>query len=338
MPVVSREARIWRSRALAMPEGSLRVDALASLTRKRDHTEGAALFWVLARRRDPRLLRLLVAYQTIWDFLDNASERAPAAANTRQLHLALSEALDPTAPISDYYRHHPCKRDGGYLGALVRTCRASCLALPSYRHVRSQMLTGVALCEVQSLNHDPDAQRRDAKLKAWAERLAPVDPALDWFELTAAASGFLPHVLLVLAAEPRCRQSDVAETFSAYFPWVSLALTMLDSYNDWCEDVAAGAHSYISHYGDPARGVGRLCEIVEQAERRARALPGGDRHATVVAAMVAMHLSRPTAWTPEMRTRTAEIASAGGPLTRLLLPLARIWRATYLRHASADGR
>jgi tetraprenyl-beta-curcumene synthase len=338
MPVVSREVRLWRARAMAMPQGSLRVDALASLTRKRDHAEGAALFSVLARRQNPQLLRLLVAYQTIWDFLDNASERAPTPSNTRQLHLALSEALDPQAPISDYYLHHPCKSDGGYLAALVRSCRAGCLALPSYQQVRSQMLAGVALCEVQSLNHDPDPERRDATLRAWAERLADANPTLNWFELAAAASGFLPHVLLVLAAEPLCPQSDVAATFAAYFPWVSLALTMLDSYNDWCEDVAGGGHSYMSHYGDLATGVARLCEIIKQAARRAQALPGGDRHASVIAAMVAMHLSRPTAWTAQMRPHTAVIARAGGPLTRTLLPLARLWRDTYLRHASADGR
>jgi tetraprenyl-beta-curcumene synthase len=338
MPVVSREVRIWRAAALAIPDAPLRADALASLTCKRDHAEGAALFWVLSRTRDRRLLRLLVAYQTIWDFLDNVSERAPAAVNTRQLHLALTDALDPDAPISDYYYHHPWKRDRGYLYSLVQACRAGCLTLPSYRQVRAQMLSGVALCEVQSLNHDPDPQRRDAALKAWVERLPGADPGLEWFELAAAASGFLPHVLLVLAAERSPRESDIAETFAAYFPWISAALTMLDSYNDWCEDLAGGAHSYISHYGDPATGVERLCRIVEQAARRARALPNGHRHATVVAAMVAMHLSRPSAWTPEMRSHTRAIATAGGSLTRLLLPLARLWRATYLKRANPDGR
>jgi tetraprenyl-beta-curcumene synthase len=338
MPAVSREAGIWRARALAIPDACLRADALASLAYKRDHTEGAALFSVLARRRDRQLLRLLVAYQVIWDFLDNASERAPAAANARQLHLALSDALDPDTPISDYYGHHPYKRDGGYLRALVGTCRQSCLALPSYRKVRRQMLAGVALCEVQSLNHDPDAQRRDARLRDWAESVPGAHPSLEWFELTAAASGFLPHALLVLAAEPSCGESEVAETLAAYFPWVCAALTLLDSYNDWCADAAGGAHSYLSHYGDLGTGVQRLCEIVGQAARRARALPRGHRHAALVASMVAMHLSRTSAWTPAMRPHTRAIASAGGSLTRLLLPLARIWRASYLWCAKPDGR
>lgn len=338
MPAVSREMRIWRARASAIPDGPLRYDALRSLANKRDHAEGAALFSILTRRRDPDLLRLLVAFQTIWDFLDNVSERAPAAANTRQLHLALTDALDPGRPLSAYYTHHPWKRDAGYLAALVHACRAGCLALPSYRQVRQRMLAGVALCEVQALNHDDDPRRRDAALRAWAQRSPWADPALEWFELAAAASGFTPHVLLALAAEPSCRQADVNETLVGYFPWTCLALTMLDSYNDWCEDLASGSHSYISHYGDADAAVQRLCEIVDHAARRAGALPGGHRHTALVASMVAMHLSRASAWTPEMRPRTHAIARAGGSLTRLLVPLARAWRGVYLRRASVDGR
>jgi tetraprenyl-beta-curcumene synthase len=64
LPAVSREIDAWRARAQAIPDLPLREDALHSLTHKRDHSEGAALFWVLPRSRDQRLLRLLVAYPT----------------------------------------------------------------------------------------------------------------------------------------------------------------------------------------------------------------------------------------------------------------------------------
>jgi cytochrome P450 len=293
---------------------------------------------VLPDRRDPQLLRLLVAYQTIWDFLDNVSERYTGAANARQLHLALSEALDPGAPVSDYYRHNPCKDDGGYLRALVQACRASCAALPSYSRVRPHVLEGVALCAIQSINHDPDPGRRDAALQAWAGRESPGEPTLKWFELTAAASAFTPHVLLALAAEPSCEEGDIAKALAAYFPWVSLAITMLDSYVDRLEDDASGNHSYISHYENPDAAVQRLCEIVDRTAREARGLRNGHRHATLVACMVAMHLSRDGAHAPDMHAGRRALAAAGGSLTRLLLPLVRAWRAAYLKHAPADTR
>ncbi len=337
LPAVSRELDAWRVRAEAIPEEPIREDALDSIKQKRDHAEGAALFSILPNHRDPRLLRLLVAYQTIWDFLDNVSERDTGKANSRQLHLALTEALDPGAPISDYYRYHPWKDDGGYLRALVETCRRSCVALPSFMCVRSSVLAGVALCAVQSFNHDPDPDRRESALSAWAQRECSGERPMVWFEFAAAASAFTPHALLALAAEPECSDGDIAEASAAYFPWVSLAITMLDSYADCLDDAASGEHSYISHYDDGDVAVGRLCEIVGRTTREVRALRNGHRHTVLVACMVAMHLSREGAYAPEMRAGTRALARAGGSLSRLLLPLVRVWRATYLQRTATDG-
>ena len=335
LPAVSRELNAWRARAAAIPDLPLREDALDSITHKRDNAEGAGLFWVLPRSRDRQLLRLLVAYQTIWDFLDNLSERETDEANGRQLHSALVEALDPGAPISDYYRHHPWKNDGGYLRALVETCRASCEALPSYARVRPQVLAGVKRCSVQSLNHDSTPERRDAALEDWARREFPGEQAMRWFELTAASSAFLPYALFALAAEPRCEDRDIAHAYAAYFPWTALAIAMLDSYVDQREDVLCGNHSYISHYDDDELAIRRLREIVDRTLRGANGLRNGHRHAVIAGCMVAMYLSRDCAETPEMRTRTRALACAGGSLTRLLLPLLRVWRAVYLRRPLA---
>jgi tetraprenyl-beta-curcumene synthase len=339
LPAVSRELRHWRVWAEGIPDRALREDALDSITHKRDHAEGAALFWVLPNRRDRRLLRLLVAYQTIWDFLDNVSERNTDRANGRQLHLALSEALDPEAPISDYYRHHPWKDDGGYLRVLVETCRESCEALPSYARVRPHVLAGVRRCSVQSINHDSSPARRDAALEDWAKREFPGEHAMRWFELTAAASAFLPYALFALAAEPRCADRDIARVCAAYFPWTSLAVAMLDSYVDQLDDVVRGNHSYISHYKDGELAIRRLREIIDQTLRGANGLRNGHRHAVIAGCMVAMYLSRDGADTPATRAKTRALANAGGSLTRLLLPLLRIWRAGYLRRpAGARAR
>ena len=57
-----------------IPDAAIRQDALSALDRKRGQTDGAALFSILPRARDASLLRLLVAYQIIWDFLDSVHE------------------------------------------------------------------------------------------------------------------------------------------------------------------------------------------------------------------------------------------------------------------------
>lgn len=336
----SYELGIWRRRAEAIPDAPIRADALDAIVRKRDNVEGASLFSILPRNRDKDLLSLLVAYQIAWDFLDSVSERGAHAGqvNGRQLHRALVEALDPEAPISDYYRYHPWKEDGGFLLTLVETCRRMCVALPSYRQVRDSILYGVERCAIQYLNHEPEPQRRDAALKDWAERESNDKWGLQWFESTAAAGAFMPHVLLALAAEPICQQQDLLAIQSLYFPWVALAIAMLDSYVDRMHDAAHDGHSYISYYPSEIAAVERLAAIIRWIASQARHLPNGRRHAVLTEGIVAMYLSTDSVNTSAAREHTRMLVRAGGPLTRLLLPMARMWRKTRARRPGSRRR
>jgi cytochrome P450 len=326
----SRELRAWRDRAVVIPDACIRADALEAIEHKRDNVEGASLFSILPKHRDGSLLRLLVAYQVLWDFLDSTSERGACAgyANGYQLHRALVEALDPQASMSDYYRFNPSKDDGGYLVALVETCRRMCVSLSCYRRVRPLMLRAVERSAIQSLNHDPEAGRRDAALREWAEREFTGDDTLTWFEWTAAASAFTPHVLFALAAEPSLDQQELRDVYEAYFPWVGLAIAMLDSYLDRAEDLISGNHSYISHYTNQAEALERLSAVIARITRRAVRLPNSRRHVIVTEGIVAWHLSVDSANTLAARETTRILVSSGGPIVRLLLPLAHLWRAT----------
>ncbi len=329
MAAVAREVRSWRARAVEIPDPLLRSDALGALTRKRSHTDGAALLWTIPRARDPNLLRLLVAYELIWDFLDGVNERGAAAGqlNGRQLHLALVDALDPTRPISDYYKHHPWQDDGGYLRTLVEVCRETCRKLPSYWAIRPLLVREAVRAQVLAINHDLDSARRDADLQEWAASGFPNTSEATWYELTGAASASLTvHALLALAAEPACDEAGIARTCAAYFPWISTATTMLDSYVDQAEDVANGDHSYVSHYPTPESAAARIRELVERCLTEARALHDGERHTVIAACMVAMYLSKDSAHTEAMRASTKSFIHAGGSLTRLLLPILRLWR------------
>ncbi|MCL2770567.1 MAG: DUF2600 family protein, partial [Solirubrobacterales bacterium] len=105
----SREVDRWRGLAERIPHSDLRADALHALSHKRGNIDGAALFWTLPDRRSAELLRALVAWEVLTDYLDCVNERGAAlgTANGRQLHLALAEALQPWGGhLSDYYRHH----------------------------------------------------------------------------------------------------------------------------------------------------------------------------------------------------------------------------------------
>jgi len=312
-----------------IPDSPLRQDALGALDSKRTHIAGAALFWTLPKHRDLRLLRLLVAYEIILEFLDNAHERAANEANGHQLHRALIEALNPSAPISDYYRNHPWKNDAGYLRALVETCREGCLLLPSYQGVRWLVLRGARRCgDAQSLNHEASRHPSGDALKAWAEIEFPGEQESRWWELSAAASSSVGvHALLALAAcSPR---EDYAQVNAAYVPWICALSTMLDSYVDQSRDHAAGQHSYLDYYPSPEIAVCRIRELIRRSTREASGLRDGQRHVLIIAGMVAMYLSADDARVPSARTATASLIEAGGSITRMLVPMLRLWRLAY---------
>jgi tetraprenyl-beta-curcumene synthase len=328
---VSREVERWRRYAAKIPDATIREDALAALEHKRSNTDGAALFWTIPMQRCPRLLRLLVAYEIMADYLDSAVERGAGAgmANGRQLHLALVDAVDVQRPVSDYYRHHPWRDDGGYLSGLVEACRHGCARLPSYSSVRPLLMRAATLAQVQGLSHEPNVSLREAVLQAWAEREGEGEGGneLGWYETAGAASAWLTVLaLLAAAAEPTPMMPHLAGIYAAYLPWISLTATLLDSYGDLVEDQRNNENSYIARYGSLELAVNRINEVVRRATREAGTLHNGERHSVILAAMIAMYLSKDSARTPDMLSTSRQLLRSGGPLAMLLGPVLRAWR------------
>jgi tetraprenyl-beta-curcumene synthase len=329
---VLREVRRWQALAAKIPDVTIRADALAALKQKRPNTDGAALFWTITTRRCPRLLRLLVAYEIMADFLDSTIERGAHAgvANGRQLHLALVDAVDTARPLSDYFRHHPWQDDGGYLPSLVVACRDGCATLPSYGTARPLMIRAAALAQVQGLNHELDLLLREAILQAWAELQTECGSEVGWYETAGAAAAWLTVLaLMAVAAEPACHAEYFSDVYSTYFPWFSLTATLLDSYGDLVEDQVNEENSYISHYGSLEAAVQRIEEVVRRASFEAYLLRNGARHSVILAAMIAMYLSKDSAVTPAMKPMSRRLLHAAGPLAALLVPILRAWRVAY---------
>jgi len=332
VPAVTSQLREWRVHATEIPDEVIRRDALEALDRKRGNTHGAALFWTLPNARSECLLRLLVTYQTMWDFLDCISESGAGAvqANGWQLHLALVEALDPSRPISDYYALHPWRQDGGYLRALVEACRQYCRELPSFQKVRPVLVREAMRAGVQAINHDPDRVGREAALEEWVAREYPSEHEVTWFELAGAAgAGLAIYALFVLASEPECTDADVSRACRAYFPWTSALATMLDSFVDQVEDRANGDHCYVAYYHTPEQATERIGRLVRRCLQETHTLRNSERHTLIASCMVAMYLSKDSARTTDMRARTRHLINAGGSLTKFLLPILRAWRTVF---------
>ena len=339
MPAVAREIEHWRALAQAIPDPSLREDAVHALDNKRAHIEGAALYWTLATRRSPTALRVLVAFEIMADYLDNTSERGAHVGmhNGFALHSALIAALDPTHDVPDYYRFHLWREDGGYLHCLIATCQTLVQELPSYTTVKPLVVRAAKHAQaLAAVNHEPEAARREDALRTWAESHNTHAGDLASFEFTAGGSAWLTILaLLAFAADPDGDSGEAQAIYAAYLPWISLAATMLDSYGDVAEDARASTHSYIGHYTSSNNATARISGIVQRAFTEASTLPKGERHVVIAGCMVAMYLTEPSV---DNTASACVLVLSGGALTRALLPVLRLWRHGMGRRSQQEGQ
>lgn len=227
------------------------------------------------------------------------------------------------------------KDDGGYLQSLVERCQALCRQLPSYHQVHAAVVQEAERTQVLALNHISDPQQRDAALRRWAATECPDERDLRWYEICAGGSASLAVLaLLALAANENVTAAEVRETQRAYWPTKSIVAAMLDAFADQAEDAELGHHSYVAHYPSREEQAERLAEHIRGALLNALSLRDGHKHAIIVSSMVAMYLSKDSVRVPEMRSEARALVEAGGSLTRVLLPVLRLWRIFY-SHRSA---
>jgi tetraprenyl-beta-curcumene synthase len=160
-PQARREIDAWRHVARTIPDAGLREHALGKLAQEGLNAEGAALFAVLApRTRRRHVVRLLVAYQVLYDFLDAVNEdpRWSELQSGLRLHRALTDAVRPDRATSDCYVDYPGLRggtaDGGYSQALTQMCRRVVRTLPAASRNGHLLERAAERCaEAQSHNH-----------------------------------------------------------------------------------------------------------------------------------------------------------------------------------------
>ena len=268
------------------------------------------------------MVRSLVSYQLMLDYLDGVSERPSddPLANGLVLHQAFEVALDPDAASVDYYAHSPAREDGGYLEELVATCRASLGELPSYEAARGPLLRQARLCrESQALNHALRFTAVRDQLDDWAARTASeseLEPGFEWWELiaAAAASSLCVGALLALAAAPGVTEDEARRVESAYFPWASGLNALLDSLVDLDEDPEGASH--LRRYESHEQAAERLAAIASGARERVSALPDGDLHEAILAAMGSLYLVHEDAWRPGREPIALAVYGALGSLAR----------------------
>jgi tetraprenyl-beta-curcumene synthase len=324
-PLARYELVGWKRLAATIPDAELRRLALATHDDEHLNAEGAAIFATLAPwKLTPTLVKGLVAYQVLFDYLDTVTEQpATSPADVRRTHRALLDALDPATEPGPWTTF-----DGGYTAELVKTCRRSVARLPGYSAVapvahRMAKRSG----EVQAINHMA-ASCRSERLQSWARQHPRLQRELRWWEFAASASSSLGvHALLALATDVTTTRLEAESAERSYCVSLGALNTLLESLVDLPVDAATGDHSFAAYYASPGAAAARLRSIATAARRGAGALPRAERHMVILAGMVGFYLSTREAWMDHASPAALATLDTIGPPTHALVRVLRLRRS-----------
>ena len=312
VPRAAGELRRVAARANRIADKHTAREALSSLRRKAFHVHGGCIFATfLTAKPATAFIKLVVAFETAVDYLDNLCDRFGAAdeADFRALHESLIDAISPGAPVRDYFRRRPTD-DSGYLASLVRASQAGFAALPSYATVREEIDDVTRrYCELQALKHLAPGER-ERRCEAQFGRVAP---ALSWWEGAAACGSTMATFALAFAAADRRLGDDRGRRiFGSYFPYFTALHILLDYFVDQQEDRAHAELNFVACYPSQDAASSGIARIAHIAKERLAVLEDVDIHRFVLRAMCGYYCTRPAVRTADLRPTSIAIMQAAG--------------------------
>lgn len=293
-PSVRQELAYWKKRAEAIPNEELKRQALLSMKGKDFHSEGGAIFALIAEERYRDVIKFIVSYQTISDYLDNLCDRSNSLdpRDFSALHQAMEDALDVERPIRDYYKYRLDRDDGGYLAELVETCRSFLRTLPNYPFIKERMLELCQYyCDLQVHKHVTKEERLK-RLKNWFATHCRDFPRMEWYEFSACCGSTLGIFCLVAYAARKDFQPKDAEYIQAgYFPYIQGFHILLDYFIDQEEDRLGGDLNFCFYYDHQQKLQHRLTLFFTEADRHAQQLPHAKFHRLINRGLLGVYLS-----------------------------------------------
>jgi tetraprenyl-beta-curcumene synthase len=294
LPRVTKYLELWKNEAEKIPDSELRKQALLSIATKKFHCEGGAIYGLLAREQIEPVIRFIVAYQTICDYLDNLCDRSTSLdpADFQHLHQACFHALTPNASCINYYQFRQEQDDNGYLVKLVKECQCMLDRLPSYLAIAPYLSELVDYyCDLQVHKHVRVVERVP-RLEAWFKAHRDRVPEMQWYEFSACAGSTLGIFCLVAyAADPNCDRELAIQVKNSYFPWVQGLHILLDYLIDREEDRSGGDLNFCNYY-DSEQEIGeRFIYFLQAADLSVDRLPNRNFHRAIVRALLGVYLA-----------------------------------------------
>ncbi len=284
----------WKEKASNIPNSELRKQALASIETKTFHCEGGSIYGILAGADIDKVIRFIVAYQTISDYLDNLCDRSTSLdpADFRALHDSMLHALTPGSPLENYYRYREEQDDGGYLHDLVSTCQEVLSTLPNYDHIHSANIElAQYYCDLQVHKH-VKKEERVPRLESWFNDYKSELPKMFWYEFSACAGSTLGIFCLVAyATNEGFSKKDASLVKNSYFPWVQGLHIMLDYFIDQEEDRQGGDLNFCFYYESEHKLIERLEHFAVEADKSIRHMPDWQFHYFINKGLLAIYLA-----------------------------------------------
>lgn len=296
LPEVKKRLHHWAREASFCVDQELCTQALNSIAAKDFHCQGGAVFAVPYPDHEELLIKLIVAYQTLCDYLDNLCDRADCLDGQafRELHTSLIDALTPNGEKHSYYRSYPYHRDGGYIDKLVDECRQCLQQLSSYNLVSKEVLSLVQMYIDLQVKKHIGWEVREKTLIEWANAGISEYPDIYWQEFAAATGSTLAvFALLGLASRDKVYQDEIQTTLSLYFPWICGLHILLDYFIDQEEDRLGGDLNFTFYYPDQDMMINRIKTFIREAHARSGRLPRATFTKTVIEGLLAMYFSDP---------------------------------------------
>ncbi|MFN7250524.1 MAG: tetraprenyl-beta-curcumene synthase family protein [Anaerobacillus sp.] len=294
LPVVHTNLNSWKQKASNIPNEELRKQALASIESKTFHCEGGSIYGLLAEEKIEEVIRFVVAYQTISDYLDNLCDRSTSLDPTdfRALHDSMLHALTPDAPLENYYRYRDEQDDGGYLHELVRTCQEVLANLLAYDNIKEfNLQLAQYYCDLQVHKH-VKKEERVLRLEDWFNGHKEQLPKMSWYEFSACAGSTLGIFCLVAyATNETFTKNEANKVLKSYFPWVQGLHIMLDYFIDQEEDRQGGDLNFCFYYPDDQQLIEGLERFAVEANKSIATLPDQPFHFFINKGLLAIYLA-----------------------------------------------
>lgn len=328
LPEVRSELNRWTRLAESIPNEELRKQALSSIEAKQFHCQGGAVYAVLNLNDRHILIPLIVAFQTISDYLDNLCDRSTSLdpEDFRLLHQSMLDAVQPEVELVNYYALRDEQDDNGYLHALIHQCRSSIMQMPSYDAVREQLVPLVRLyTELQIYKHI-NREQRELKLLEWWEPYRANYSDIAWNEFAAATGSTLGMFQLFAAAlDERTTSNDALRIREAYFPYVNGLHILLDYLIDQEEDRIGGDLNFCNYYENDETVIHRIEQFAEKAITHVQDLEHSRFHRMVIEGLLALYLSDPKVSEQSQVLHVSKRLMKGSPLMRIFFWLNSHW-------------